>query len=494
MAGIGFELKSLFEKEGILPKFRAYGYASLVSTGPMILGVTLLLGIMYLATLNGATRIERELLVSMITYALLASLVTSGVLSTIITRYLADMLYSGRKEAIMPSFYGVNMVNLFFGGIFYGAFLWNSGVARSYQLISFLFFLTLVVVWTEMTYLTALKDYKQVMLTFLWAVLAVMVLGYFLVRYSSMDTTTSLLLSVWTGYGIMCLRYFSLLYQYFPEGSGTSLNFLRWIEKYPSLFFLSTFINLGLFGHLVIMWNSPLEILVQGAFHGAPTYDVAALVAIFSILLTTVNFVSAVEVRFYPIYKDYFSLFNYGGNIQDIDNTEKNMLRVLSSELSHLAFKQVIVTILFISVGTIVLPRTSLGFNSDMLGIYRMLCIGYALYAIGNSLMMIMLYFEDNVGASVSAFLFAFLTNGFTLLFREWDSIYYGLGFIIGSAVFCIVCYIRMDWFINHLRYQVLSKKPIFVIEKGGIFTYLCNWLERKSKKKQRQFRKKTLQ
>ena len=42
MAGIGFELKKLFNRRGLFAAFRAYGYAGVVCTGPMLLGVVLL--------------------------------------------------------------------------------------------------------------------------------------------------------------------------------------------------------------------------------------------------------------------------------------------------------------------------------------------------------------------------------------------------------------------------------------------------------------------
>ena len=41
MAGIGFELKKLFNRRGLFATFRAYGYAGVVCTGPMLLGVVL---------------------------------------------------------------------------------------------------------------------------------------------------------------------------------------------------------------------------------------------------------------------------------------------------------------------------------------------------------------------------------------------------------------------------------------------------------------------
>lgn len=63
MAGIGFELKKLFKRRGLFAAFRAYGYAGVVCTGPMLLGIVLLLGVMYLCDTTGASRQERELLV-----------------------------------------------------------------------------------------------------------------------------------------------------------------------------------------------------------------------------------------------------------------------------------------------------------------------------------------------------------------------------------------------------------------------------------------------
>ena len=73
MAGIGFELKKLFAKKGVLNSVKAYGYASVICTGPMLLGVLLLLGIMGLCVYVGTDLAVRELLICMITYTLLAS-------------------------------------------------------------------------------------------------------------------------------------------------------------------------------------------------------------------------------------------------------------------------------------------------------------------------------------------------------------------------------------------------------------------------------------
>lgn len=165
--------------------------------------------------------------------------------------------------------------------------------------------------------------------------------------------------------------------------------------------------NLGLFAHLVIIWAGPIGVQVKGLFYGAPYYDVPALIAFLTILVTTVNFVVSVEVNFYPRYRDYYSLFNDGGVVGDIVVAEEEMLATLNRELRFCALKQLFVTAAVISLETTVLSALPLGFNNLMHGYFRTLCVGYGLYAVGNTLLLILLYFTDYKGAVLASGLFA---------------------------------------------------------------------------------------
>ena len=166
MAGIGFSLKRLFKKRGFFSLCRAYGYAGIICAGPMILGVILLTGMSLVARLAGLNQHDRELMNCMLTYSLLVSLTVTSWLNMIVTRFVSDMLYEEKNGKIMPSFYGSCAVMLAAGGIFYGVFLHFSGVPFIYQVCCLWFSLILIVVWTEMVYLTALKDYKSIVLAF----------------------------------------------------------------------------------------------------------------------------------------------------------------------------------------------------------------------------------------------------------------------------------------------------------------------------------------
>ncbi|MFT8373002.1 MAG: exopolysaccharide Pel transporter PelG, partial [Liquorilactobacillus satsumensis] len=123
MAGIGFELKKLFKKRGLLATARAYGYAGIVCTGPMILGIVLLLSILFLSRAYNMSFHGQEVFVSTITYTLLFSLTVSGFFSLVVTRFIADMLYEKQEKKIMPSFWGSNMLMLIIGELLYTAFL-----------------------------------------------------------------------------------------------------------------------------------------------------------------------------------------------------------------------------------------------------------------------------------------------------------------------------------------------------------------------------------
>ena len=101
MAGIGFELKKLFRRKGLFATLRAYGYAGVICTGPMLLGVLLQVGMLVLCGWAGAARADQDLLVCMVTYTLLASLTVTSFFSMPVTRFLADMLYEEQEQTIL---------------------------------------------------------------------------------------------------------------------------------------------------------------------------------------------------------------------------------------------------------------------------------------------------------------------------------------------------------------------------------------------------------
>jgi len=341
----------------------------------------------------------------------------------------------------------------------------------------------LILVWTEINFLTAIKDYEGIMKTFVVAIITAFATGSILFQ-TSLDVVAVMLIAVSVAYAVMAIWYYVLMAQYFPKGRCSSLHFLKWFDKYPQLSFLGVFLSIGVYGHIFIMWTWPIGKQIYGLMYVAPEYDIPALLAFMSTLITTINFMSSVEVRFYAKYKTYFNLFNDGGSYVDIEQAEREMKTMLVQELAYTFSKQFFATIVFIVVGTIALPQLPLGMTEDMLGIFRVLCVGYAFYAIGNTLMLIQLYFADNKGALASVMVFAIVSCLATLLLRNVKVKYYGVGFMLGGIAFTLTAMVLLSLYLKKLIFHVLCNQPIVAVEKRGKMTEWSEYFEQKYRKK----------
>lgn len=483
MAGIGFSLKKLFDKRGVLNLCRAYGYAGIISTGPMLLGVALLMGVSFAARIGGMNAHDRELLNCMLTYSLLVSLCVTSWFNMGVTRFVSDMLYEEREDKIMPAFFGSSAIMLALCGVFYGIFLHFSGVPLRCQLLCLWYSMVLIVVWNEMIFLTAVKDYQSIALSFAISLVVgfLLILIAILLGYVRIET---FLICVIAAYGLLMCKYLKVLLDYFPKRTGSNFSFLTWMDKYRCLVLTGGLVNIGLFSHLVIMYFGPLRVQVEGLFYGAPQYDVPALFAYFCLLITTVNFITSVEVKFYPKYQKYYGLFNDRGSIGDIKQAGKEMLSILRQELLYLGHKQLFTTILFIVIVPRVLETLPLGFTALSENTFRFLCVGYGTYAIANSMMLIQLYFEDYIGAMIGATLFGVISTAATI----WQILYgkeqfFGVGFFAGTLVFYIAAVFGLEYRSRKLPYYLLARQNILPPVERGLLASIARRLDRRQER-----------
>lgn len=484
MAGIGFELKKLFQKKGIINSAKAYGYATVICAGPMLLGVLLLLGIMAVCSRFAIETSTRELLICMITYTLLASVLITSFLSMVVTRYLADMLFEEQNEKVLPSFWGALTLMMPVGGVIYGIFLIFSGATFIQGVLCLILFEELIVVWNSMSYLSAIKDYKGIFSSFLTCVAIAIVVGA-IILYLGASPIEGMLCATTLGYGVMMIWEVILIHRYFPQGGDGAFTFLKWVDQFKPLAFSGLFLNLGMFAHLVILWFSDIGVCVKGLFYGAPWHDVPALIAYMTTLITTVNFVVSVEINFYPKYRNHYSLYNDKGTIADIKQSEKEMLDTLKTELFYTALKQLLFSAACIALGGYLLDWLPLGFNEIMRGYFRTLCVAYGMYAVGNMVVLILMYFTDYKGAYLCTGIFALSTSVLTVISMLFPNPYYGFGFLIGSLIFLVMASVRLDYFTKRLPYYILSVQPLVAEDKSGRFTRLGLLLEEKFERRE---------
>ena len=68
----------------------------------------------------------------------------------------------------------------------------------------------------------------------------------------------------------------------------------------------------------------------------------------------------------------------------------------------------------------------------------------------------------------------------FTVISLFFPRVYYGFGFLTGSAVFFLIAAFRLDYYTKRLPYYILSVQPIVAEDKTGFFTRLGCFLEEK--------------
>ena len=477
MAGIGFELRKISDKGGFFAKQKVYAYTSIIYAGPLLLGILLLATIAYLSVIGGLDNQDRNTLLGLISYSTLFSLIFSSPFSFVLTRYVSDMLYEGKIKKILPSFFASSVLMLAMGCIVYSLFLLFSGIAFFKLLLCLLLFGELTLIWNALNYLTALKDYRNILLSFFIAILATFLSGLVLVLLS---VPYGLLVSACIGYGVMFLGLIWLLCLYFPNSLQPSFEFLTYFDRFGDLFEIGSYLFVGLFAHILMTWFSVLGERVDGLLRTAPVYDVPAMFAFLTTLVATVSFVVSVEVLFYPKFQKYFNLYNENGNLLEIEQAEVEMLEVLQNELKYLAWKQLMATVLIMFLGNELLSALPLGFNAQMRGFFQTLCLAYGLYGIGNANLLALLYFADYQGAKQATKYFAISSVLLTFILQFFSKDFYGFGFLIASILLFFTASRRLHAYIKDLSYHILGSQPILPVAKSGKFTLWAKQLDGK--------------
>ena len=471
MAGIGFELNKLFNRKSIVSFLGAYTAAAMVFTGPMLLGVVLLFSVRMISAVSGASLFDQDIIVVIITYALIASMLLSNFFSTTITRYISDLLYTDKPKRVIPALHGSIAVQLVSGALLYGPFMVFSGAGPVYGALGFVLFCELVVVWTLIGFISAVKDYVRIIVVFAMGVASAVVFSLVLIFLARMDVIAAMLSAVYIGYGVMALGYYDALKRYFPENEGGSFRFVEYFFLNPQLSIIGLCLSIGMFSHFVLVWLSPYGKSIIGLLRSAPLYDVPALFAFLSTLMTTINFSTTTEVYFYPAYKNYYGLLNTNGSLQAIELAERDMITVLKRELTYLVFKQFVVTLLVSTIGSAILNEVSFaGFNATTRGLFRVLCVGYGIYASANGILLILFYFANYRDALISTILFAAGTFGSALCFvlTGANLPFYGFS-IAGGAILMYISAVFFLWnYTRNLQYNIFSKQPLLAVEQHG--------------------------
>jgi uncharacterized membrane protein len=159
MAGIGFALRTLVERDDLSARLQGYGHAAIVAAGPWLFTVLALAG--FEASTRGVLeREELSLVTALMIYNFSFSLVFSGPIVMVLTRHLADCLYARQAEDVPGVLIGGLI--LLWGiqlpvGIAFIVFVLDLSTAD--RLLTLIGFLVTGGTWLACVFLSALKNF-----------------------------------------------------------------------------------------------------------------------------------------------------------------------------------------------------------------------------------------------------------------------------------------------------------------------------------------------
>ncbi len=465
MAGIGFELRKLFEdKGGLFKTVKAYFFSALVSVGPWLITIVGLNFFNLLAHQHFRDIAQKDLFMGSIIYAFVVSQIITAPWQMLLVRYISDQLYLKQYAKISQTFAlvaGMMSLMCFLLSILY---YWNKTLPYSYMFFAYLLLTTTALVWMMMLYLGAVKDYRSIVSSYVIGSAVGVLVGFglmiFPLPFVALREASNLLLAYLLGMLVILSLLLRSFLRVFPCTIGVDWQFLTYLRKYPSLFFIGLFFTLGLWIDDILIWFSHLGISVYECYRFAPLYDNAVFLAYLTVMPTMILFVVNMETQFYEHYKTFYTLINGKGTLLQIEDARRQLVRLLYRQLAYVMEVQLLITLTLIVLSKVI--AVNLGVAPITAEFFRIAALGAACSVFVMLIMLVLLYFEARKEALLLTTVFFFSSALLTALFIPLGTTYYGLGFFIGSVLSLITGFVLLRRFLVNVIRFAYSSQPLF--------------------------------
>ena len=488
MAGVGVKLNRIFEKKSIAADLVGFVYSVVITIAPMIVIIANILLIGWKLGFNEEAYLTRELFSCTILYTFIFALLVVAPFNAVLSKYMQDAIYAERYEDILPCYYIGLLMTMILGCLIGIPFcLWEhfvGGVEVYYVFTGFCAYISMILVFYSMVYLSICKDYERISIFFLIGMAGAFILAWVLKYRCGWNTAYSMLFALTSGFLLIGILEFAAVKRYFARNSNRFLPVLKYFVKWWPLVVTNFFYILGLYIHNFVFWTSESRMVVAKSFVCNQPYDMATCLAMFTNISATVIFITHVEMHFHEKYKIYSEAV-IGGKKSDIESAKRRMFRQLGSELMNLMRVQFIISVVIYLLCIVVLPQ--FGFAGSVMQIYPCLAAGYFILFLMYAAILFLYYYNDLTGAILTTLSFCGVTFVCSLFSMQLIEIWYGMGVVLGSFTGWTVAYIRLRWVERHLDTHIFCQgmllKQEFAPRPSGL-VYRLQTEENKEHKK----------
>lgn len=450
MAGIAFELRKVLRKRSISSLIAAFGYSFALSSGPYFITIIslLIINFMGVTTLKNTKELTQFQVV--VTYIIAFSLILSGFTNLYLIRFLADMIFSRKYEAIVPNLMGVILINTSMGFILSFVFSLLALVGYSGYAFSLLFticFTAFMGIWTINTVLTGFKSYKYILFSYALSYAIFISISFFALKYGlvgmmfAFTISNSLLFFLLLGY---------VLRNYYSE-SLISFSFLK-EGKYRSLILTGFLYNLGIWADKLVFWFHPYtNTRALGPLSYSVVYDIPIFLAYLSIAPGISVMFLKIEWEFAEYYDRYYNAVREGALLDRIYLYGDELISSARGVLLDTFRIQIIFSILIAIVQDMLFALFKIPIV--YIPLFDILLLGTSLQVVLLSVIALMFYFDKLEFALITTFTYATSNLLLSLLSVYLGPYFYGYGFAVSVMLSILVGIILLRRFLHDIHY-----------------------------------------
>ncbi len=430
MAGIGFVLRKLARQDNLLGLARAYTHSALAATGPWLFTLFALASIMSIAKEH---LVDLELLNfrTIIVYNFSFSLVLSGPFFMVATRFLADQIHDKDVSRAPGMLIGV-LLTMFV--------LWMPCVILFYLkctefealtvILTVLNFFLISCIWVVSVFVTALKNYRAVTMSFVIGLSIAVLLSKWFSSYYGMDgALIAFNIGLTTVFSLLMARVFAE----YPYKLVDSLCFLSYFKKYWEIALGGLLYNMAIWIDKWMMWFSDDAIVMENGLVMYPDYDSAMFLAFLTVVPSMAVFIFSVETNFYEQYLRFYRDIKNRATFRKIEKNHMAVMASIFSSARNFLFLQGGICLITIFMAPSLFEFFSINF--EQLGMFRYGVLGALFHVLTMFLIILLSYFDNRKMVFLLQILFLLCNAGLTWFFMDKGFEFYGYGYFLSSLI-----------------------------------------------------------
>lgn len=453
MAGIGFELRKIYGKGTLASSVFGTLYATMTSVGPSLLFAVLILFLKLFMDRSNIPEIQSRFFISSLSYIFMGSILISALFSTVISRYISDCVFEHREREICASVFGVLSLSTVIAGAYMlvlcvGMAL-KSHIPLPFLAVYYLLGILSTNVYNLIVYVSALKEYKEVTLSYLLGLLTAIPVFLACRHVFSIDLVSAVYIALAAGYFVIHFLLVFLCVRAFGWPNSDHFAFLAYFRRFSKLFCSGFCYMLGFYICTIVYWQMSAMRETVSIFSTTPSYDMAMYLAIAVNLPALVLFVVKTETAFFEKYVRYLSALNKG-SYDLMEKERENMNNSIRFQLFFIYEVQLIITILLTFLINIFFPY--LNVSSQALNTFMVLAMGlYCVFCMYFTVIFLY-YFEDHVAACIGPVVFLAVTLLGALIVVLTGLPLYPLPLLVGGMTGWVTAFLCLKYRLRRLN------------------------------------------